>query len=152
MNAIADATLTLSRRYSAPIEKVFDAWTQPDFVARWFGPSDFSVLAVDIDFNVGGDYKIAMRSPDGQDCIHFGRYVHIKHPTELVFTWILEDQACGGCEDKQADTLVTISLSSVDGETELQLCHERLPDQKALDGHEYGWQQSLLSLEALLNT
>jgi len=141
--------LVIKRQFSAPIERVFAAWTDADVLARWFGPEGFVVTRSTVDLSVGGAYEIEIQSPDGQLIKHFGHYMEISVPNKLVFTWILEDQACQGSEGQCAETLVSIAFTRIDQATEITLTHEHLPDQAAYDGHAFGWNSSFDSLEIL---
>lgn len=143
--------LILVREFDAPIKRVFEAWSKAEVLAKWFGPEGFTVSRADIDLKVGGSYEIEIRSPDGSQIKHFGTYVEINEPNELIFTWELEDQDCKGSEGQSAQTLVSISFKRVGQGTEITLTHERLPNKDAYDGHEFGWKSSFDSLTALLS-
>jgi len=143
----ARAVLTLRRVFNAPIESVFAAWTKAEVLARWFGPVGFTVTASDIDLRKGGAYLIALRSPEGAAIKHFGEYVEVTPPERLVFTWQLENQACGGSNNQYAETLVSIDFNRAGESTEVRLTHEHLPSKEAYDGHEFGWHSTFDSFE-----
>lgn len=145
-------SLILRRVFNAPIARVFEAWTKAEILASWFGPVGFTVTASNIDLRRGGAYHIALRSPEGMAIKHFGEYVEVTPPEKLVFTWLLEDQACGGCDNQCAETLVSIDFKRVDESTEVQLTHEHLPSKEAHDGHMYGWNSTFDSFEAFVQT
>lgn len=142
--------LVIKRQFSASIEKVFDAWTKAEVLAQWFGPEGFSVSRSEVDLSVGGKYDIEINAPDGNRIRHFGRYVEISKPHKLVFTWMLEDQPCNGSEGLCAETLVSIEFKGIEQTTQITLTHERLPNQEAYDGHEFGWNSSFDSLTRYL--
>lgn len=142
----AQQTLEIRREFSFPIQAVFEAWTQADVLAKWFGPQGFMVLDAQIDLSVGGKYEISIQSPDNNIIKHYGEYVDIKVPNILIFTWVLKNQSCAGSEGQQATTLVSLLLRETDKGTLLTLTHEKLPDQAAYDGHQFGWQSSLDAL------
>ena len=148
----AHATLTLRRVFNAPIARVFEAWTKAEVLASWFGPVGFTVTASNIDLRRGGAYHIALRSSEGTEIKHFGEYVEVTPPEKLVFTWLLENQACGGCNNQCAETLVSIDFKRVDESTEVQLTHEHLPSKEAYDGHVYGWSSTFDSFEDFVQT
>ena len=143
----AHATLTLRRVFNAPIARVFEAWTKAEVLASWFGPVGFIVTASEIDLRKGGEYLIALRSPEGMAIKHFGKYVEVIPPERLVFTWLLENQACRGSSNQCAETLVSIDFKRVNESTEVQLTHEHLPNKEAYDGHVYGWSSTFDSYE-----
>ncbi|PCJ31963.1 MAG: polyketide cyclase [Moraxellaceae bacterium] len=143
-------SLIVKREFTAPIERVFEAWTNVEVLAQWFGPEGFTVLDAKSDLKVGGQYEWVIQSPDNNQIKHFGEYVEISKPTSLVFTWVLDDQGCSGSAGECADTLVSIAFKTVTNGTEVVLTHEKLPSEKSFEGHQFGWQSSFDSLAALL--
>ena len=136
------AVLALRRVFNAPIERVFEAWTKADVLASWFGPVGFTVTSAEIDLRIGGEYLVVLQSPDGNAIKHFGEYIEITPPKKLVFTWMLENQACRGSENQCAVTLVSMDFKRVNQSTEIRLTHEYLPSKEAYDGHEFGWRST----------
>jgi len=151
MNSDQPENLVVKRIFLADIDRVFDAWTQPELLAQWFGPEGFMVSKSELDLTVGGKYIIEIISPDNNTIKHFGEYVEVDRPNSLIFTWILDNQQCQGSQQQRVDTLVTLAFKSINDETELTLTHEKLPSKEAFDGHEFGWVSSFNSLEQLLN-
>ena len=138
--------LVLKRIFSAPVERVFDAWTKAEVLANWFGPEGFSVNHSEVQLHVGGSYDIQICSPDGKHIRHFGDYLEINKPHNLVFTWMLADQDCKGSEGLASETIVSLEFKRIKDTTELTLTHEQLPSKEAYDGHKFGWTSSLNSL------
>lgn len=140
-----DFTLRLTRRFSAPREQVFDAWTTPEALSRWFAPSDdFTTSVAELDLRVGGRYRITMRSPDGEEHTVHGVYREIVRPGRLVFTWAWISWP------EAKDSLVTVELHDRDGETELVLTHGQLTDEESREKHEEGWSGCLARLPRAL--
>lgn len=83
----AERELTITRTFEAPRERVFDAWTRSDHVARWWGPSGFTVPEYENDLRPGGRYRACLRSPQGVDYRLQGTYREIARPHRLVFTF-----------------------------------------------------------------
>lgn len=109
--------LTITRVFTAPRELVFDAWTQPQQFARWFGGStvDIPIDTVSMDVRPGGSWKATMVLPEGGHQIHWlGEYVEVDRPGHLVLT--LSD----GPEERE---IVTVDLTEVDGGTRM-VCHQ----------------------------
>jgi len=143
---IEDYTLSLNRDFNVPPEKVFQAWTDPQIVARWFGPDGAEVESVEIDLNVGGTYSLTLKEPDNSVAVLHGEYREIDPPHKLVFTWILDGQACEGSAGLHAETVVTLDFQDRSGSTRLVLTHDFLPTEESRDGHFMGWTDSLESL------
>lgn len=143
-------TLALSREFKAPYDKVFNAWTDPDTLKKWFGPHGVTTQSASIDLKVGGAYQIVMKLPEGDIVVHQGHYRHIEPPHKLVFTWVLEGQACEGSDGERAETLVTIEFHDMGATTRLELTHEFLPSETSKDGHAMGWNGSLDRLAEIM--
>lgn len=67
-------TLSIKRTFDAPVELVWEAWTQPEHVAQWWGPKGMKVNVVEHNFKVGGKWKYVMPMPDGSEFISDGVY------------------------------------------------------------------------------
>ncbi len=73
-NEEAKRTITLTRTFNAPVKLVWDAWTQPEHIALWWGPKGMEVKVVEHDFRVGGRWEYTMAMPDGSQFISDGVY------------------------------------------------------------------------------
>ena len=76
-NDANNRTLSLERTFDAPIQLVWDAWTQPEHIAQWWGPKGMETRVLEHNFKVGGTWKYAMTMPDGSDFIGEGIYTDI---------------------------------------------------------------------------
>ena len=76
-NEMKNRTLTLKRTLSAPLKLVWEAWTQPEHIALWWGPKGMDTKVVEHDFRVGGKWKYTMEMPDGNEFISEGEYLVI---------------------------------------------------------------------------
>ncbi len=137
--------LRLSRRFEAPREAVFRAFTDPTELAKWFGPEGMNVDNVKIDLRPGGAYGMTFNQADGEAHGLSGVYREISPPERLVMTWVWDHGDMAGVE-----TLVTIELAEAGAETELTLTHEKLPSQNAIDLHSQGWTSSFKCLDAIV--
>jgi len=70
-------TLTLKRTFNAPIQLVWQAWTQPEHIAQWWGPKGMETKVIAHDFRIGGTWKYTMAMPDGNEFIADGIYSDI---------------------------------------------------------------------------
>jgi uncharacterized protein YndB with AHSA1/START domain len=82
-NDLAKRVLTLKKTFDAPIELVWEAWTQPEHIAHWWGPKGMSLQVVEHNFNVGGKWKYVMPMPDGE-FISEGVYSEIVELQKIV--------------------------------------------------------------------
>ncbi len=87
MNKTDDLTnrvLTLDRTFNAPISLVWEAWTKPEHVAKWWAPHGMDLEVIEHDFSVGGKWKYAMPMPDGKQFISEGVYSEIVPLKKIV--------------------------------------------------------------------
>jgi uncharacterized protein YndB with AHSA1/START domain len=77
----------LFRVLEARPERVFEAWTKPDLMARWFFPMATWTATIESDLRVGGRWVVDMREPDGKLHRQFGEYREVTPTSRLVFTW-----------------------------------------------------------------
>ena len=76
-NETNNRTVTLKRTFNAPIKLVWEAWTQPEHIALWWGPKGMDTKVVEHDFRVGGKWKYTMEMPDWSEFISDGIYSEI---------------------------------------------------------------------------
>ena len=77
-NEIEKRTLTIKRTFKACRKLVWEAWTQPEHIANWWGPPGMKTKVRKHDFKVGGEWEYTMTMPDGNEFISEGKYVKIK--------------------------------------------------------------------------
>lgn len=81
----ADREILLTRVYDAPRELVFDAWTHPEHVARWWGPRGFTITTHEMDVRAGGAWRFIMHGPDGTDYDNEIIYSEVTRPERLIY-------------------------------------------------------------------
>ena len=82
-----ELTVKLSSRVQASAQRVFEAMTDPNQVAEWWGPEGFTCPEVTLDVRVGGAYRIAMQPPEGELFHLVGEYVEVSPPSHLAYTF-----------------------------------------------------------------
>ncbi len=140
-----DNVLELERLIPAPPERVFEYWTEPELVAKWFGPGDFDVPSSQLDLRPGGKWRTTIRSPEGKLRTVSGVYSAIDPPRRLVFTWAWDDD--DGVRGHE--TQVTVTLEPTPGGTRLRLVQEDFQNREVRDLHSGGWGSSLSKLQRL---
>jgi uncharacterized protein YndB with AHSA1/START domain len=140
-----DNVLEMERLIPAPPERVFEYWTEPELVAKWFGPGDFDVPASQLDLRPGGKWRTTIRSPEGQLRTVSGVYNTIEPPRRLVFTWAWDDD--DGVRGNE--TQVTVTLEPTPGGTRLRLVQQDFQNREVRDRHDGGWGSSLSKLQRL---
>jgi uncharacterized protein YndB with AHSA1/START domain len=142
--------LTITRSFKAPRALVWQAWTDPKHVAKWWGPEGFTNPVCDIDFRVGGTLRIVMRGPDGTEYPMRGVYKEIVAPERLVFSNFPVDT-----EDRPLmDGMTTVTFTERNDGTEMTLHTSVLGlgpyAGRMIAGMGVGWAQSIDRLAALL--
>jgi uncharacterized protein YndB with AHSA1/START domain len=118
--------LVITRIFAAPRELVWKAFTEPDRLARWWGPKGFTMLVRTLDFRPGGVFHYSMRSPGGQ--VMWGRFVYreLQAPERMVFVNSFADEAGNIIRSSFSPTwpleiLNTVTLTESDGTTTVTL-------------------------------
>lgn len=144
MSTKTQNSLRVSRVIAADPDTVFRAWTEPEQLRRWSHPEGGALVDVQVDLVVGGRYRLAMRTPDGEVHTAIGVYREIERPRRLVYTWDWEEDAF-----RVGETLVTVEFKDLRGSTEVVLTHERFPDADTKAHHEQGWTGLMNGLEGM---
>jgi uncharacterized protein YndB with AHSA1/START domain len=138
--------LRLERRYDAPPEAVFDAWTNPEVLRRWWaaGP-DWETARAEVDLRPGGRYRLTMRDPAaGAEHTVGGEYVEVRRPDRLTYTWAWEPEPDG--PDMGPPSTVTVDFVADGGGTRVELLHSGLAGEQSRAHHEHGWHAVLDNL------
>ncbi len=135
--------VVITRLFDAPPEVVFAAWTDPEQLARWWGPDGFTNPVCELDVRLNGAWHIVMRAPDGTEYPCRGTYLEIVASKRLVFTNIALDND----GTPVLDGLTTVLFEDEDGKTKLTLRTRALAlvpgAVEKLAGMETGWSMSV---------
>ena len=138
-----DQILRIERLIPAAPERVFDYWSEPDELVKWWGPEGFDIPTSALDVRPGGHWRTTMRSQQGDLVTVSGVYREIDKPNRLVFTWGWDnDEGVRGHE-----TEVTITFEPAPGGTRMVLVQQAFADKDQRDRHMGGWNSSLNCLE-----
>jgi uncharacterized protein YndB with AHSA1/START domain len=143
-----ETSLRVERTFDAPREDVFDAWTNPEVLRRWWRPNPaWSTPVAEVDLRVGGRYRISMEDPEsGSKHTACGEYTEVSRPRRLVYSWQWEenDGRLG-----HASTVMVDFRADSDGErTTVVLEHSGLVSAESRDSHTHGWAGIFEMLEA----
>ncbi len=114
--ASGDREVVWSRVFDAPRGRVFDAWTKPELVARWFGRRAGWTTKAEIDLRVGGTYRFTMTDESGRTIVLRGEYREISRPDRLVTAEAFEGFSESGWRPEDA-TVSTIIFTESAGKT-----------------------------------
>ncbi len=140
----AKTELVITRVFDAPRSLVFKAWTQPEHMARWWGPNGYTTPTCEMDVRPGGALRLCMRSPEGVETWVRGVYREVVEPERIVFTGASE-------ADPGGETVMTITLAELQGKTRLTV-HQTFAKPETARGAKEGWTSSLERLADYLTT
>jgi uncharacterized protein YndB with AHSA1/START domain len=107
--------VTITRVFDAPARLLFEAYSKPEHIMKWFGPKGWPVTLCEMDFRVGGRFCFAMTGPSGKQNTPFGgEYLEIVKNRKIVYD--------NGFETKGAGRMVvTVTFDEKDGQTTLTI-------------------------------
>jgi len=147
---IETATLRLERSFDAPVEDVFDAWTNPEVLRRWWSAgANWRTPVAEVDLRVGGRYRLSMEDPEaGARHTVRGEYIEVRRPRRLVYSWCWEEG------DGRTGHVSTVAVDFLgNGErTTVVLEHSGLESADSREKHRVGWEGCLESLGARIFT
>ncbi len=120
----SERELVISRTVRGPAWIVFEAWTKPELLERWWTPKSFPIklLSCEMDARVGGSYRLVF-GYDGSPFEFFGRYLEVTPHSRLVWT----------NDEGEGETITTVTFEETAGTT-LLIVHDQYPSKEALDG------------------
>jgi uncharacterized protein YndB with AHSA1/START domain len=111
--SIADREVVITRTYDAPARLLFEAWSKPEHLMKWFGPVGWPLTLCEVDFRTGGRFRFAMTGPSGQQNMPFGgEYLEIVPNRKIVFDNAFEAPG-------SQKMITTVTFDEKDGRTTL---------------------------------
>ena len=120
----SERELVVTRTFNGPARIVFEAWTKPELIKRWWVPKSMgmSLLSCEMDVRVGGKYRFVFGHDASKPMAFFGRYIEVTPYSRLVWT----------NEESDDGAVTTVTFEEQDGKT-LVAMHELYPSKEALD-------------------
>jgi uncharacterized protein YndB with AHSA1/START domain len=141
----AGYVVRIERTFEAPAEAVFDAWTSPEVMRRWYHvETDWVNPEVEVDLRVGGRWRVVMRKTDSSEVELSGEYTEIDRPHRLAMTCTFSDDPAG------QQQLVELTFSESDGVTTVVMVNSGIPTYERRDAQRWGWGGCLDLLERVL--
>src|SRR5579863_4887456 len=143
----SERELVVTRTFNGPARILFEAWTKPELLKRWWAPKSTGtlLLSCEADVRVGGTYRFVFGHDASKPMAFFGRYIEVTPHSRLVWTNDESDQGA----------VTTVTFEEKAGKT-LLVMHELYPSKQALDraidGMEDGMAEMFAQLEELLLT
>ena len=120
----SERELVVTRTFNGPARIVFEAWTKPELLKRWWAPKStgVSLLSCEADVRVGGRYRFEFGNESSKPSAFFGKYIEVTPHSRLVWT---NEETDGG-------SVTTVTFEEKSGKT-LLVMHELYPSKEALD-------------------
>jgi len=121
----SECELVVTRTFNGPPHIVFEAWTKPELLKRWWTPKSFGIsfVSCEADVRTGGTYRFVFSHPASeQPMAFFGRYIEVTPHSRIVWT-----------NEESADGAVSTVTFEEKGDTTLLVLHELYPSKQALD-------------------
>jgi uncharacterized protein YndB with AHSA1/START domain len=150
--------IVLTRLFNAPRSLVFEAWTDPRHLLRWWAPAGCTAAHCTVDLRPGGAFHFCMRLDDGREIWGLGIYREIIAPEKIVYVDSFSDASgrkvepgyYGMSADHPSETLVTVTFAEDQGRTRVTLMHSFPESVRERADTEKGWGEMLDSLAAHL--
>jgi uncharacterized protein YndB with AHSA1/START domain len=153
-SAISKDAIVIERTFDAPVNLIWQLWTQPEHFKSWYGPNGFTVPVAEMDVRVGGKRLVCMAAPDGIWTMWLaGEHTEVVPNQRLVYTESMADEAGNvvlpskyGMNDDEHPTTteVTVILEDLDGRTKMVVTHAGVPANQG--GAKAGWEQAFTKL------
>jgi len=144
----SDREILMTRVFDAPRHLVFEAFTRPELLKRWFGPRGHNLTVCEVDFRVGGRWRFVIRDPDGNDMGMRGVYREIDAPVRIVHT-----ESFDGSSDGR-EAIVTTVFTQQGGKTTVRITvlspSKAVRDAVIASGMEHGAAETYDKLAELL--
>ena len=112
MSTPTDREVVLTRIFNAPRQLVFEAWTNPRYLARWWGQPGSTLRVCEVDLRPGGLWRFAQSGTDGNEYAFHGEYREVVRPERLVYTFTFD------AEDwRERAVLVRLTFEDQKGKT-----------------------------------
>ncbi len=144
--------VVIERIFDAPVDLIWQMWTQPDHFKKWYGPEGMSVPVAEMDVRVGGRRLVSMESPDGSMKMWMtGEYLEVVPNERLVYTDSMSDEdgnvispsAMGMPDGHPEKTEVTVLFEAIAGRTKMVMTHAGIP---AGSPGAAGWNQAFAKM------
>ena len=142
---MASNTVKLHRVFTAPVEKVFKAFTDADAMVAWLPPYGFTAKVHSLDAKVGGKYKMSFTNfTTGNSHSFGGEFLEVKENELIKYNDKFDDPNLPGL------MITTVNFKSVVAGTEIHVVQEGIPELIPVEMCYLGWQESLDKLKRLV--
>ena len=145
------------RTYNSSVEKVWEAWSNPDKMKLWWGPKTYTAPVVKMEFHEGGSILTAMEALDGKRIWNAGRFREIVPNKHLKIMMYFSDENGNPVSPEQyglsgkwpTEVTITVDMESADGKTTVKVREDGIPIEMA-EKARIGWEEQLDKIETLV--
>jgi uncharacterized protein YndB with AHSA1/START domain len=157
-STISEDAVVIERVFEAPIDLIWQMWTNPEHFKNWYGPTGFTVPVAEMDVRVGGKQLVCMASPDGSMKMWTtGEYTEVVPNERLVYTDspadengnVVSPSAMGMPDGYPTTTEVTVQLEELGGRTKMVMTHAGVPADSGAGG---GWEQAFAKMASYIES
>lgn len=149
----------IEETFNAGIEKVFNAWTDPQLLIKWFAPNGCTIYFKKLEVKTGGQFHSCISNPQFGDCWCVGEYKEVVPYSKIVFTMINADEKgnpinpadIGMDPEWPGETMVTVTFTEENGKTKLQLRQTVSQELAKKTGAYPSWLQMLDNMKDVIN-
>jgi len=140
-----DKVLVIERQFAASCEKIYEAWTNPQVLQKWWGPVGVTIPELELDVREGGQWTTTFHSDQMGHRTVSGKYLTLDPPNRLLFTWgwVIDDE-------RGHETEVEILLKPSGDGTHMTLTQKTFTEVENRDNHNHGWTSSFEKLDEIL--
>ncbi len=139
-----DLKVTVSKEFNTPVEKLYNAWTQPELLKQWWKPMDKNLTEVINDLHEDGIVKYVF---EDNSLVIEGKYIEVRENEKLVYSWnwqLPKDDV------KDSSYKLTISFSGKDDTSNINVLQENFENEEGTLPHKQGWEKGLNDLKEFL--
>ena len=111
----SDREILMTRDFDAPRALVWEMFTKPEHIRKWWGCHAMEVVVCEVDLRAGGEYRYVGRMPDGNECPFRGVHHEVSYPDKIVYTEIFDVPVA-----REHPALVTTTFTEIDGRTRMR--------------------------------
>ena len=157
-STVSKEKIVIERVFDAPVDLIWQMWTQPEHFKNWYGPQGFSMPVAEMDVRVGGKHLFCMemQTPEGSMKMwSTGEYIEVLPNERLIYTDspadengnVVSPSAYGMEGEYPAMTVVTVLLEDLGGRTKMVMTHTGVAG-----GAKDGWEQAFAKMAAHIET
>lgn len=145
----SNSSIKIEREFSAPVESVFSAWTEPEELKQWWKPMGSQLKEVRNELKEGGEIEYIFEADGGTSLTIKGNYMEVSPRERLVYTWNWQPQEKALAE---SDYKLTILFEDSGEGCRLAITQENFKSQESIKPHEEGWNEALENLTKYIDS